>query len=427
MTLDVTLPILVRSAGPALFMLTGIALGALSRGRADRVALGLFFACFGAWLVASNLGIAGGGSPFFVAALVLVVAATCAGILSLMLLPRTHRPGAATLAALGALMIALSAIFFHFLSDLLPRSAFAQMIPAESFGLFATYVNLAVPMLGLLLTLPIAWALVALRAPGKDIEAWAGLATGILVFMGFTTGTDILSGLNIVLIIHPETSFVMILAGAAFWLLVAARRNSIVARNVALAGLVATLAGMAWHAATGIDSVYDPVGAVGLARLVGWAIIVVTLARAGWLDSGFLPRHRAGVAATSLATLFVIAQVAENYLGAKYGLVLGSVVAGTFLFAAHPVQRAMERIMEGNASSQTRPSGGTPASSVGDAKYAAYRRAVRLALRDRVLSQEEEIELAYIAHEIGLTPMEAIRIRHDVERETVPPGPADTT
>src|SRR5204863_2694547 len=48
-------------------------------------------------------------------------------------------------------------------------------------------------------------------------------------------------------------------------------------------------------------------------------------------------------APVALALVFIVAQVAQNFFSAKYGLYLGGVVAGTFLFAASPLQRAMER------------------------------------------------------------------------------------
>lgn len=66
---EVSLAVLVRMAGPALFVLLGTAVVILARRRRERAALGAFLAAFGGWLVASNLGLVGGGALFFVVSL----------------------------------------------------------------------------------------------------------------------------------------------------------------------------------------------------------------------------------------------------------------------------------------------------------------------------------------------------------------------
>lgn len=165
--------------------------------------------------------------------------------------------------------------------------------------------------------------------------------------------------------------------------------------------------------------VWDPWGMYGVARLLGWLFLVYAILRADLLGVP-LPRvvvSRGTLAAASLAVLFIVAQVMQNFLSAEYGLLTGGVIAGAFLFAASPMQRAFERMGE------KRPSGGSGGrahpsrSTVGKEQEGAYRDAVRLAMRDRRFEAEEELMLANLADRLGLTAMRAIEIRLAVEQE----------
>ncbi|HEX9815706.1 MAG TPA: hypothetical protein VGB18_01890 [Candidatus Thermoplasmatota archaeon] len=94
------------------------------------------------------------------------------------------------------------------------------------------------------------------------------------------------------------------------------------------------------------------------------------------------------------------------------GVVLGGAAAGALLFAAVPLQRAAERLT-GRETPRS-----APAQASG--KEDAYRAALRLALRDRVLTREEELGLALLSDELGLTSRRAREIQYDVEAEGRP-------
>lgn len=157
---------------------------------------------------------------------------------------------------------------------------------------------------------------------------------------------------------------------------------------------------------------HDAFGALGIARLVGWLGLAYAITKLNLLDIP-LPHVaiRRGVpSAVALALLFIVAQIAQNFFAAEYGLLLGSIVAGYFLFAATPIQRAIERA--------GRPRGDVaPAQNV-VANEDAFRRALRVALRDKVLTREEEIDLHHLAAQLGIPAGRAHELLVAVERET---------
>jgi hypothetical protein len=120
---------------------------------------------------------------------------------------------------------------------------------------------------------------------------------------------------------------------------------------------------------------------------------------------------KGAVGAGALAVLFIVAQVAQNFFSAQYGLYMGGIIAGTFLFVASPVQKAIER-RAGNAPAKagTRPG-----------KEEAYRSALRFALRDRALSPQERIALAHLADELGLTAGRAAELESEVVDDGITP------
>jgi hypothetical protein len=84
-------------------------------------------------------------------------------------------------------------------------------------------------------------------------------------------------------------------------------------------------------------------------------------------------------------------------------------VAGAFLFAAAPLQRALE----GRSRGATTPEPRAPASAVHED---VYRSAVRLALRGGI-DPREEVELMRIADAHGITHMRAAALRREVEAD----------
>lgn len=128
-------------------------------------------------------------------------------------------------------------------------------------------------------------------------------------------------------------------------------------------------------------------------------------------------QRRGALAAAALAALFIAAQVGQNLLTAEYGLLIGGAVAGAFLFAAHPIQRAMETLVGPGSPRASGTAGARPRSDGATSAHEAYRRAVRLSLRGGALSPADEVELGHVAHELGLTAPESIALRHEVEDE----------
>lgn len=152
----------------------------------------------------------------------------------------------------------------------------------------------------------------------------------------------------------------------------------------------------------------DAIGPFGIIRTVGAVLLVLAVVKYDVLDVS-LPRivvRRGPLAGGALAVLFVVAQVAQNFFSAKYGLLIGGVLAGIFVFAASPVQRAIERYSDRDKPEAT-----------SEAARAGYKAALRAAMRDRSLTRDEERHLAEVAMALGISPVQALDLRDEVERE----------
>jgi hypothetical protein len=214
---------------------------------------------------------------------------------------------------------------------------------------------------------------------------------------------------------HPESpwtlasSLVVVLALCTAWLVAAWRSR---ARFPVVLALVVAGLGVASYAYLLVpvgDAVNpsDPYGVFGIVRIVGWLTLVYAIVRLDFLGVK-LPHiavSRGFVAAGALATLFIVAQVAQNFFSAEYGLLSGGIIAGTFLFAANPIQKRIERVTERS------PAAGRATNVQED----AYRSALRLALRGGI-TRIEELELARIADAHGIGAVRALELRTEVER-----------
>ncbi len=156
------------------------------------------------------------------------------------------------------------------------------------------------------------------------------------------------------------------------------------------------------------------VGDVGVARTLGAALVAAAIFRGGLLRLERASRvaNRGALATAALAALLIVAQVAQNFFSAEYGLLMGGVIAGAMLFAASPIQRAMEH--RGNGQGRGAPT--SPIVLQTSEHEQMYREAARLALRDRRLSRDEELHLFRLARGLGLTPDRAHEILVEVER-----------
>jgi hypothetical protein len=118
------------------------------------------------------------------------------------------------------------------------------------------------------------------------------------------------------------------------------------------------------------------------------------------------------LATGALASLFIVAQVAQNFLAAQYGLLMGGVVAGTVVFAASPIQRAMEAKTSRRSSEPTAIAAAPVAR-----REQTYRKALRLAMRDRKLTAEEESHLFELAEDLGIGAGRAFQLKREIEEE----------
>jgi hypothetical protein len=127
--------------------------------------------------------------------------------------------------------------------------------------------------------------------------------------------------------------------------------------------------------------------------------------------------QRSTVGAGSLALLFIVAQIGQNFFSAEFGLLVGGIVAGTFLFAAQPVQRALE---SGAFAGRTRRS---PATRVGsetsdsvERREPTYRLTVGRFLANGPLGPADEIALGHLADSLRIGAGRAAELRHEVSQ-----------
>ncbi|MFA5943042.1 MAG: hypothetical protein WC876_01090 [Candidatus Thermoplasmatota archaeon] len=136
--------------------------------------------------------------------------------------------------------------------------------------------------------------------------------------------------------------------------------------------------------------------APGILRVIALATIGYAIVARDFLPTALrLPTARRGtLAGVALASLIITAQIAQNFLGAKYGIYVGGLVAGGVLVAAFPLQRRLERV----AGSRNRNEADSERSFV---------QAARIALRDRVLTTQEGLDLLDLAFQLGIPPRRA--------------------
>lgn len=123
---------------------------------------------------------------------------------------------------------------------------------------------------------------------------------------------------------------------------------------------------------------------------------------------------RSTLGAIFVAAFFVASALAQRYFEGTYGPILGLLAAGMLVFALAPLQRLADRIATAAVPLAT----ATVAASALPLDARAeriYRRAVRAAIDDGTVTRAEEEHLAHIAHELGLTHLDALRIRRDEE------------
>lgn len=190
-------------------------------------------------------------------------------------------------------------------------------------------------------------------------------------------------------------------------------RTSAAARNTSLVVVLASLVGLAII----VTDFNDRGPLPGVTRFGAIAALSYCVFRLDLLGTNFqaLTARRGTLGTIALAALFIVAQVGQNLFAAQYGLLMGGVVAGALLFAASPLQRAIE------GRSRARGAQAAPLLDERDdvaRREDVYRKALRLALRDRRVTREEETHLHELAQELSIPGARAHQLLSEIERES---------
>ncbi len=410
MEFDVSSGEIINAGGGFLFLLIGIAILAVARQTRLGLRLGAFATTFGLAYAVANL----------VGKDVDPVSATVALLV----------PALAAAVCLGFLIVEVA-------RDLAPPAKRRVVLVATAVGLAATVAAVVFVALGVenpgfvtsggnfALALPLIWLIepfllvllaAAAQAPTSEsslrrykgrllLGLSAGLfAANIVMTTAASTGPDqgwtglAIEGVGLLLGVLVAFAAWMVLRGRPPGAETFARRAFVAVVVVGVAGCLQV-----------VFPATEAIGVFGIIRTVGAVLLVFAVVKYDVLGVP-LPRlvvRRGALAGSALAVLFIVAQVAQNFFSAEYGLLMGGILAGGFVFAASPIQRAIER-----SSDHRKPN----AASTGSAA-AGYKAALRAAMRDGTLTRREERHLAEVAMALGISALQALDLRDEVERE----------
>lgn len=401
MQYDLALNSLVNAGGAFLFVVLGVGILAVA-GRSRRgFQLGGFATAFGLTYVVANLiVIDGSAAPFAL----LLAAAGASLVFSVLLVRETVRGlRGRGRAFVGAMTAVVAMLFVVQVATFVSDGSTPLGFVAGS-ALFAGEFSLVVLLAALG---------ARLRRDLDDPEAARHVSVLALAVGPFTVLilTLLYRSPTIPVATTLAMGLVTLAATAPFAVAKSTTRDPLVRAVYPTLCAAAVLAfGVTFASASGSSEGF---GVFGVVRTFGAAVLAYGIVRHDLLRVP-LPRlvvRRGSLATGALAILFIVAQIGQNFFSAQYGLLMGGIVAGTFLFAVFPIQRAIERWdrpLEPGASAAIRAPG---------AHDEAYRAAVRVALRDRRLTREEEVALADVAERLGIGAKRAVEIRHDVEAE----------
>lgn len=413
MALDLSASSLIRSGSGLLLLLLGIAFAVIARRGVEKPLLTWGLALFGVGsgvaFIAVNLA---GEDPTLAPAAIMVNLlswfAADAGLL--LVLAWTQPRGASRIAIVAAVLASIVGWGW----------AAITLDVAGLTGTFTSFAPSAHRFFPLdLFAYEVGWSLALLNVAALGIRyathpaergALVLLATGLVAYPAFIKGSGAFDNLTAGGVLGQAVVALTLLAIVVVWL----RATSIAPRP---ARVVAPVAMLSWLLGMfGGTELFDAREVVGYLRIAGVVLIVVALLKYDLLGAGLTTRSiRRGTLATgALAALFVVAQIAQNFLSDTYGLVMGGVVAGAFLFAAQPLQRAMERLTAPGAA----PEPGMPMAV--PEREASYRAALRFALKDKQLTPDEERSLVVLAHDLGIPPRRAYELRDEMQREAKP-------
>ena len=410
MAFDAGLVIRVGSAG--LFVLLGVAIVALGRGRLGSVALATYLASLGIINILNNLLVTGGPAQVS-AKMVAGVVFFAAAVSTMVVMPRQVESGERFALVVGAALAVVS-VGVSFGDGVGAFDAIAGLRDVPPLLLAAARTGLTLFRVGIAALPLVVSACVALRPPTDTRGWWRMTALAGVTGLVWTHAMPTVS-------LQPGSpwafaaTLVFVLGLTMCWLVAAARSGSRFPLAMAFVWPSVALASYLYLALPTNTSAnfYDSWGLLGIWRIIGWSLLVYAILRADLLGVP-LPHfavNRGAVAAGSLAVLFIVAQVMQNFFSAEYGLLTGGVIAGAFLFAASPVQRAFESMGEHKS-----PRGRGKRVQAED----SYRAALRFALKDQKLTKEEERSLVLLAHDLGIAPPRAYELRDEIARERRP-------
>lgn len=423
MELDLSASSLINAGGALLFVLVGAGILAVASATRRGLLLGATAVTFGLTYIVENVLVTADGSPLATGIIAACAAPSAALVILLAVdvargLPRGEARLATAFAVAGGGVFAAFAVAF-LRADSTPALLAAAFPPPGGLGTVETFAVQAQQV-----ALVVLLAILGLRARSLGADRRSeqeGLAAIALAFGPFLAFLTCGAGLAVALHVPGTGPTIYNFAGLALGILAvlamstfATTRRDVGPRTRFAYPVLflASVAGLALILVNGVPF-HEDYGGYGLARTVGAAVLAHAILRANLLGVPLRELHvsRAAAATGALATLFVVAEVAQNFFAAEYGLLTGGVVAGVVLFVAQPLQRAAERVGTGTLALARR------APDAPDRRAELYRRAVRFAIREGGISAEEELHLFEVAEELGVGAGEAMRIRREIERE----------
>lgn len=409
---------LVRAGGSALLGVVGIAALVLARGNKKAVALGAYLTIWSVQLVGNNL-LEGIGSaerwwpPFEI--LVLYAGRNAALAWLVTLWAKRFEPDLKPAAKIG-LAVGVAVFAIGMLDVAFPGESLAEMthrtFPVDNVALLALVYTFDRIVGGITAALFVALPLCYARTKAADGRLRRQLAWAMLLTLTSTLGGNLLQDGQFLGVAAIENLLSTAVAGtsALLWLLATRHSDGRPALLATLGTLLMMLVGLVVEALAPAPSAIEDMS-VGVYRCITAFLLGFAILRYGLLgyDPQVRTARRGTLAMGALALLFIVAQVLQNVLSSQYGLIAGGVVAGTFLFAANPIQKGIERASE----RQHRPAASSSGPALGNED--AFRVAVQLAFKDRRFTNAEELALADLAERLGIGARRATEIRHEIE------------
>lgn len=403
---------LVRIGSAALFLVLSIVTFAMAKRTAANVAFALWALGFSASFALSNLlsdDVGTANTIFVLRAVFLFCSGIALAAAILLGFPGIVRP------ARGVVLVSFGLGTLHFVTT--PSLNVTATTLIEIYPTMPTWIILG-NSVGQALFYAVAVAMVcslALRArASNDAALTKRLAITACAFgmhPAFVAGANLFGRGDVTLDLLKLG--IMLVATSGMWLLANRRvgRPAWIAAWVFLGSGLFGAIDAAWLGGPFIGSASPWVGVVRTlaAGAFAWAILRHDLLG---IEVDRRTERRGTFATIGLVAFFAVAQITQQFLSESMGVVLGGAAAGALLFAAVPLQRLAERAT-GRETLRSAP-------AVGSAKEDAYRAALRLALRDRELTKDEELGLALLSDELGLTSRRAREIRYEVEAEAQP-------